>query len=107
MGLGDWFKGKKKKKTTAGPPPIQRPNEFVTVYDERGRELQVKRADWVGSVLTPAIEKAWNDPEPLRAQIVQALRDDFPAQVAAAAERLVEIEHESEDALVIAAVTRL
>jgi pentatricopeptide repeat protein len=58
-------------------------------------------------VLTPAIEKAWNDPEPLRAQIVQALRDDFPAQVAAAAERLVEIEHESEDALVIAAVTRL
>src|SRR6478609_7900522 len=108
MGFGDWFKGKKKTtKTAAAPPPIQRPDELVTVYDERGRELQVKRADWVGSVLTPALEKAWNDPEPLRAQIVQALRDDFAAQVAAAAERLVEIDNESEDALVIAAVTRL
>ena len=40
-------------------------------------------------------------------QIVQALRDEFPEQVAAAAERLVEIDHESEDALVIAAVTRM
>jgi len=105
MGFGDWFKGK--KKPPPGPPPIRRPDEFVTVYDERGRQLQVKRADWVGSVLAPAIEKAWADPEQLRAQIVQALRDDFPEHVLAAADRLVEIDHESEDALVIAAAVRL
>jgi hypothetical protein len=38
MAFGDWFKAKQKKK---GPPAIRRPDEFVTVYDERGRELQV------------------------------------------------------------------
>ncbi len=107
MAFGDWFKAKQNQKQKKGPPAIRRPDEFVTVYDERGRELQVKRSEWVGSVLGPALEKAWNDPEQLRVQIVQALRDEFPEQVAAAAERLIEIDHESEDALVIAAVTRM
>ena len=40
-------------------------------------------------------------------QIVQALRDEFPEQVVAAADRLVEIDHESDDALVIAAAARM
>jgi pentatricopeptide repeat protein len=106
MVFGDWFKGSKDKKKPA-PPAIRRPDEFVTVYDERGRELQIKRADWVPQVLAPAIEKAWNDPAQLRAQIVQALRDEFPEHVLAAADRLVELDHESEDALVIAAAAWL
>ena len=105
MALGDWFKGKQKQKK--GPPAIRRADEFVTVYDERGRELRIKRSDWVTSVIAPAIEKAWNDPEQLRVQIVQALRDEFPEQIVAAADRLIEIDHESEDALVIAAVARM
>ena len=55
MAFGDWFKAKQKQKK--GPPAIRRPDEFVTVYDDRGRELQVKRSEWVGNVLGPALEK--------------------------------------------------
>jgi len=106
MGFGDWFKGKPQPYQRKAPV-IRRPDEFVTVYDERGRELKVKRSDWVPNVLTPALEKAWNDPQQLRAQIGQALRDEFIDQVADAAEHLVAIDHESEDALIIAAIVRM
>jgi tetratricopeptide (TPR) repeat protein len=112
VGISDWFKGKRAATETRAaaensPPAITRPDEFITAYDERGRELKVKRADWVASVLMPAIEKAWNDPKQLSAQIVQALRDDFVAQVAAAAERLVELERESAGSLVLASIVRM
>src|SRR5262252_771785 len=106
MGFGDWFKGKPQAYQRK-PPVIRRPDEFVTVYDERGRELKVKRSDWVPNVLAPALQKAWNDPEQLYAQIAQALRDEFVDQVADAAEHLVEIAHESQDALIIAAIVRM
>jgi tetratricopeptide (TPR) repeat protein len=102
MGLGDWFTGKRKTAET-----VRRPDELITVYDERGRELRIKRRDWVASVLTPALEKAWNNPKELYVQIVQALRDDLVEQVAKAAEHLVEIDHESEGALVLVAVVRM
>jgi tetratricopeptide (TPR) repeat protein len=102
MGWGDWLKGKRKT-----PATVLRPDDLIKVYDERGREATIKRVDWVTGVLGPEIEKAWNDPKALRAQIVLALRDDLIPQVAAAAEHLVEIDHESEDALVIAAVVRM
>jgi tetratricopeptide (TPR) repeat protein len=103
MGFGDWFKGKQPRK----PNVIRRPDELVTVYDERGRELKIKRSDWVTNVLAPALEKAWNDPQALNAQIVQGLRDEFVDQVADAAEHLVAIDHESQDALIIVAVVRM
>jgi tetratricopeptide (TPR) repeat protein len=102
MGFGDWLKGK--RKTTAA---VRRPDELITIYDERGRELQIKRSDWVKNVLGPGIEKAWNDPKELTAQIVQALKDEFVEQVADAADRLVELTHETEDALVVACVVRM
>jgi tetratricopeptide (TPR) repeat protein len=106
MGISNWFKGKRGAAEKVRPA-IVRPEEFIVVYDERGRELKITRADWVTSVLAPALEKAWNDPKELSAQIVQALRDDFVAQVADAAERLVEVDQESEDALVIAGVVKM
>ena len=106
MGVSDWFK-RKRAPEAKGPPAIPRPDEFITVYDERGRELKVKRADWVSNVLMPAIENAWNDPKELSSQIVQALQDDFVEQVAEAAERLVELDRESENALVLVAVVRM
>jgi hypothetical protein len=106
MGVSDWFK-RKRAPEAKGPPAIPRPDEFITVYDERGRELKVKRADWVSNVLMPAIENAWNDPKELSSQIVQALQDDLVEQVAEAAERLVELDRESENALVLVAVVRM
>jgi tetratricopeptide (TPR) repeat protein len=107
MVFGDWFKGKAKQPPPPKPAVIRRPDELVTVYDERGRELQIKRSDWVANVLAPALEKAWNDPRELNAQIVHALRDEFVDQVADAAEHLLAIDNESLDALIIAAVVRM
>ena len=102
-GLRGSFKAKQKQKK--GPPRDPAPDEFVTVYDERGRELQVKRSEWVGSVLGRAREGVERSGQ-LRVQIVQALRDEFPEQVAAAADGFRDRSRE-QDALVIAAVTRM
>jgi tetratricopeptide (TPR) repeat protein len=101
MGIGDWFKSLKR------PTPVKRPDDVITVYDERGRELQVKRADWVINVLLPNVQQAWDDPRALAKQIVQAIHDDFIPQVAEAADRLVVIDGESEDALVFLAIVRM
>jgi tetratricopeptide (TPR) repeat protein len=91
-------------KTTAA---IVRPDDVITAYDERGRELRIKRSDWVKGVLGPALEQAWNDPNALSAQIVQALRDDFVEQVADAAERLVALRPGNGEALVLSAIVRM
>lgn len=87
--------------------PVKRPDETLTAYDARGREVRIKRADWVTGVLAPGLEKAWNEPKELATQIIQALRDDFVAQVVPAAERLLVIDHESENALVLVAIVRM
>ncbi len=105
MGIGDWFKGK--ARSTQPTSAVRRPDELITVYDERGRELKIKRRDWVQSVLGPQIEKVWNDPEGLYTQIVQGLRDDLVEQVASAAEHLVELDAESERALILAGIVRM
>ena len=103
MALGDWLKGKR----ASGPATeVRRPDELVTAFDERGRELQIKRSDWVTGVLAPGLEKAWADPEALYAAIVQALQDDFAPQVAAAAERLLEVDGRSTRACIIAGIVR-
>jgi tetratricopeptide (TPR) repeat protein len=102
MGLGNWFKSGE-----ASAAPVRRPDELITVYDERGRELHIRRATWVESVLSPGLQKAWNDPKQLAAQIAQALHDDFAEQIQHAAERLLVLDHESENALILAAVTHL
>jgi tetratricopeptide (TPR) repeat protein len=106
MGFADWWKGKGKT-TQRKTPEIRRPDDFVTAWDERGRELKIRRRDWVTSVLQPRIEEAWNDAEALSSTIVQALRDDLVEQVAAAAERLVAIDARSERALVLVAIVRM
>jgi tetratricopeptide (TPR) repeat protein len=85
---------------------LRRPDELVPAFDERGREVQIKRRDWVTGVLAPGLEKAWNDPEALYAAIVQALHDDFAPQVAAAAERLLEVDGRSTRACIIAGIVR-
>jgi len=104
MGLGDWLKGKK----GGGPAlPILRPDELVSAYDERGREVQLRRRDWVASVLVPNLENAWNDADALYSGIVRGLQDDFATQVADAAERLIEIDGRSTRSCVIAGIVRM
>jgi tetratricopeptide (TPR) repeat protein len=106
MGIGDWFK-RKGAKPGPRPPGIRRPDELITAFDDRGRELKIRRSDWADSILLPNLEKVWSDPEALAAAITQALEDDFPELVAAAAARLVDLEDESERSLIVAAVVSL
>jgi len=102
MGLGNGFKSGDDATAT-----VKRPDELITVYDERGRELHIRRATWVESVLSPGLRKAWNDPKQLAEQIVQALHDNFAEQVKQATERLLALDHESENALILAAIVRM
>jgi len=104
--IGDWLKGKR----GAGPPAgaaVRRPDELIAAFDERGRQVQIKRSDWATGVLGPGLEKAWNDADALYSGIVQALQDDFAPQVAGAAERLVEVDQRSERSCVIAGIVRM
>ena len=86
---------------------VKRPDELITVFDERGRELHIRRAAWVESVLSPGLQKAWDDPKQLAGQIAQALHDDFAEQVQQAAEHLLALDHESESVLILAAIVRM
>jgi tetratricopeptide (TPR) repeat protein len=104
--IGDWLKRKRGAGASAGAA-IRRPDELITAFDERGREIQIKRSDWVTGVLGPSLEKAWNDADALYSGIVQALQDDFAAQVAGAAERLIEVDRQSERSCVIAGIVRM
>lgn len=102
MGFGDGFNDR-----DIPAPPVRRPDELITVYDERGRAMHIRRAAWVDNVLSPALQKAWNDAQQLAGQIAQALHDDFVEHVRHAAERLVTLDNESEGALVLAAIVRM
>jgi tetratricopeptide (TPR) repeat protein len=102
MGLGNWFTSGE-----SAAAPVKRPDELITFYDERGRELHIRRAAWVESVLSPGLRKAWDDPKRLAEQIAQALHDDFAEQVQQATERLLALDPESEDALLLAAIARM
>ena len=99
-------RGNRFEQNDAAAAPVKRPDELITVYDERGRELHIRRATWVESVLSPGLRKAWDDPKGLAEQIVQALHDDFAEQVKQATERLLVLDHESENALILAAIVR-
>lgn len=103
MALGDWLK----RKAGAGEAgAIRRPQELVTAFDDRGREIQMKRSDWVTGVLAPNLQQAWNDADALYSAILHALQDDFAPQVGDAAERLLEVDGQSRRACVIAGIVR-
>ncbi|HWA82621.1 MAG TPA: hypothetical protein VG820_04265 [Fimbriimonadaceae bacterium] len=45
--------------------------EFVTVYDQQGRELQIKRSDW-NATIRARLQEIWNDPDQLYAKCLNA-----------------------------------
>src|SRR5258706_15681450 len=87
--------------------PVRRPDDTITVFDERGRELKVRREDWAQSVLVPELDKARNSPDRLCGVIVGALNDDFAEHVVDAAEQLARIDPDHERSAVILGIVRL
>jgi len=77
---------------------------LITVYDERGRELQIKREDWLRSAFLPALQQAWDDADALYGHIITGLRDNAAEHLLKAAARLVELDGQSERSLVIQAI---
>jgi tetratricopeptide (TPR) repeat protein len=104
MGIKDWVQRRRPKSADDGSSAGEGP---ITIFDERGRELQISRQDWKESVLQPSIEKAWGDADVLYQHVVQGLDDGFFQVVLGAAERLVEIDDGSERAHIVLAIVRL
>ncbi|MFZ5896616.1 MAG: tetratricopeptide repeat protein [Myxococcota bacterium] len=105
MSLRDWWKGR-----SGSAPDSERDSgvdSMITAYDERGREVKIDRAVWVKDILLPNIEKAWTDADQLYTQIVQALRDEFTDSIVPAVNHLVELDGDSERALLIQAIVRM
>lgn len=88
----------------ADPP---RGEDWITVYDERGREVRIQRDTWKNEVLPANIKKAWNDADALYGQIVHGLHDGFAKEVVPAAKRLVKLDSGSERSHVVLAICRL
>ncbi|MGN7725259.1 tetratricopeptide repeat protein [Luteimonas sp. 22616] len=78
--------------------------QLITVYDVHGRELQVTRTDWRDRMLLPQLATRWNNPDELYQLIVNALNDEFIAEVEPASRRLLEIDPIVERSHVIRAI---
>ena len=70
----------------AGKPQV------IKIFDNYGRELTIPRNEWRDKVLMSNLQEAWNDPDKLGPMIVQALRDQFFAEVVGAAEQVHRID---------------
>ena len=82
-------------------------DETVVVYDDRGREYRIARAEWAERVLAPAISEAWSDPDRLYEVVTGALRDGLDAYVGSAAERLAGIDPDPERGPLVLAIVRM
>lgn len=95
------------KPASPEPPVIAVPDteqQLITVYDVHGRELQVTRSDWRDKMLLPQLETKWHDADELYQLIVNALGDDFVAEIEPASRRLLEVDPIVERSHVIRAI---
>lgn len=88
----------------AAPPAPARDAQFITACDTYGREVRIKRTAWRANVLLPGLEKAWNDPEALYAQLVSALDHGFAGDLDAASSRLLAIDPSPQRARIVRSI---
>jgi tetratricopeptide (TPR) repeat protein len=80
------------------PPP------HMTVFDEYGRRFEIDREEWRTRVLPANLRNSWSNADALFRTIVVALDDGFEGDLAAAAERLYEIDEQPERGACIRAI---
>jgi tetratricopeptide (TPR) repeat protein len=78
----------------SSPAPVSATDSII-VFDKYGREYQVSREQWRTEVLPAALRSNWDDAESLYGAILQALNDEFVAEVNEAVARLRELEPQS------------
>jgi len=81
------------------------PQEPVEMFREDGSRVLVPRDEYERMTMA-AIEQAWSDPDSLYNRVVGGLSDGFARVLLPAADRLLEIDHGSERATVVLAITR-
>lgn len=86
--------------------PATDPN-MISVFDAYGRELFITRQQWRDNVLLGAIEKNWDNAEQLAGFIIQSLHDKFFEELIKPAERLLQLEEDSERSAVLLAIVYL
>lgn len=83
------------------------PSSLIRAFDADGREVLITRDEWRDKVLPGAIEQRWNDADALAALIIQFLNDDFIDDMVGPAERLVQLDQNTERAVVLQAIVYL
>lgn len=93
----------------SGPsaPAQAEPPDLITAYDAHGREIQIARADWRDRMLLPQLQAKWNQPDELYGLIVNALNDNFAAEVEPASVRLIAIDPNVERSHVVRAIVQM
>jgi tetratricopeptide (TPR) repeat protein len=81
--------------------------DMIRVYDAYGRELFITRQQWRDNVLLGTIEKCWDDADRLAGFIIQSLHDNFVEEMLKPAERLCELQPETERSAVLLAIIYL
>jgi len=76
---------------SAPADPANDPN-LIRVYDDYGREIFITRNEWREKVLVGNIQKAWENPDALYDIILDALNQNFRADILPAAEQLYKID---------------
>jgi tetratricopeptide (TPR) repeat protein len=106
--------GKKSDLSKAGNPTrtdatesLSSKNDQITVYDAYGRELHITRSEWREKLFLPNMKLKWDNATELYNLIIAGLNDDLAADLVQAADRLVEIDTNSERSHVVQGIVRM
>ncbi len=86
--------------------PADDPN-MIRVFDAYGRELFITRQQWRDNVLLGNIEQNWNDADKLAGFITHSLHDQFFEEMVKPAERLQQLEEDTERSAVLLSIVYL
>ena len=87
--------------------PASAADETIRAFDTFGREVQVRRQDWIDNVLLPQLKAQANDPDGLYGTIVSALNDGMAEVLDDASAQLLRIDPNRERGIVIRAIVSM
>lgn len=91
------------REAPSSAPAADDPGATVTAYDQDGNPVEIPAAEWL-KVLDHTLQGAWDDPDELYRQIMQAVDDGYAGHVAAASQRLLAIDPYAERAATVRSI---
>lgn len=86
-------------------PPAERKDDDILMYDAKGNQYSITRADYVREVIPGKFAEVKNDPDELYGVLVMTLQDGFFAECLQPAERLLQIDPDKERSTAILGIT--